>query len=69
MKEHVYTLTIQWTGNKGEGTLDYTSYERDHTISADGKQEIPASSDPACCSVQDRRELAPNGPAVSISKR
>ena len=47
MKEHVYTLTIQWTGNKGEGTLDYTSYERDHTISADGKQEIPASSDPA----------------------
>ena len=46
-KEHYYSLTVQWTGNSGQGTAGYRSYERSHTISADGKCEIEASSDPA----------------------
>lgn len=46
-KEHFYKLTIKWTGNKGNGTLDYRSYERSHVISADNKSDILASSDPA----------------------
>ena len=46
-KDHNYTTTIRWTGNNGTGTSSYRSYERSHVISADGKPEIPASSDPA----------------------
>ena|SRR5215471_274875 len=46
-KEHHYELTIDWTGNKGEGTKNYTAYTRNHTISANGKPDILGSSDPA----------------------
>lgn len=46
-KEHIYNLTTKWTGNKGNGTADYTSYEREHKIWSDNKVEILASSDPA----------------------
>ncbi len=45
--QHHYKLTIKWTGNKGDGTSGYRSYERSHSILIDGKIEIPASSDPA----------------------
>jgi organic hydroperoxide reductase OsmC/OhrA len=47
MKEHHYKTTITWTGNTGSGTSDYRSYERAHTISIEGKQDIAGSSDPA----------------------
>jgi organic hydroperoxide reductase OsmC/OhrA len=46
-KEHVYQLTITWTGNTGTGTSGYRAYERNHSVSATGKPEILASSDPA----------------------
>ncbi|QHT71045.1 OsmC family peroxiredoxin [Rhodocytophaga rosea] len=46
-KEHLYTLTITWTGNTGTGTSGYRMYERSHRISAIDKPEILASSDPA----------------------
>lgn len=46
-KEHTYKTTIKWTGNKGQGTINYRDYERDHTIAAENKAEILASSDPA----------------------
>lgn len=45
-KAHHYALTIIWTGNKGDGTKDYRSYSRDHSISANSKPEIHGSSDP-----------------------
>jgi organic hydroperoxide reductase OsmC/OhrA len=45
MKSHNYTTTIQWTGNKGEGTTSYTAYERSHTLSIAGKPDILCSSD------------------------
>jgi organic hydroperoxide reductase OsmC/OhrA len=47
MKQHNYSLTINWTGNKGEGTSGYKSYERSHEIIIEGKEIIKCSSDPA----------------------
>ncbi|MDB4923682.1 OsmC family protein [Mucilaginibacter sp.] len=47
MSEHHYKTNIAWTGNLGNGTSDYRSYERSHTITVDGKPTIPASSDPS----------------------
>lgn len=48
MKEHNYQVKIEWTGNQGDGTLNYKSYNRNHTISAAGKSvDIKASSDPS----------------------
>lgn len=46
-KEHHYVLTTKWTGNKGEGTSNYRSYDRDHVLAADNKPDIPGSSDPS----------------------
>lgn len=45
--EHKYTVTIEWTGNRGTGTSGYRAYGRDHTIHAEGKPDIPGSSDSA----------------------
>jgi organic hydroperoxide reductase OsmC/OhrA len=47
MKDHHYKATINWTGNKGEGTKDYLAYERSHVIHIEGKPGIPGSSDPS----------------------
>lgn len=47
MKNHHYHVNLCWTGNKGEGTSSYTSYERTHVISVNNKPEIPGSSDPS----------------------
>jgi organic hydroperoxide reductase OsmC/OhrA len=46
-KTHTYETLIAWTAAGGEGTKDYRSYRRDHTIAVLGKAEILASSDPA----------------------
>jgi len=46
-KEHCYTATIKWTGNKGPGTSNYRDYERSHTISVENKPIIEGSSDTA----------------------
>jgi len=47
MKQHTYSLNIEWTGNTGVGTSGYKTYNRDHQISAPGKPAISGSSDPA----------------------
>jgi organic hydroperoxide reductase OsmC/OhrA len=46
VKQHTYQTRVDWTGNDGDGTKTYKSYRRDHIITAAGKPEIPASSDP-----------------------
>lgn len=46
-KTHSFGVSVAWTGNTGEGTGGYTSYQRSHEISAEGKPTIPGSSDPA----------------------
>ncbi len=45
--QHQYKLLVEWTGNKGEGTSSYHSYERSHTILIDQKADILGSSDSA----------------------
>jgi len=47
IKEHLYHLTVLWTGNKGSGTSSYSAYERSHLISAKNKPDILGSSDVA----------------------
>lgn len=48
MKEHTYKMKIEWMAGNGEGTSNYSSYSRNHTISGDEKYEnLLASSDPA----------------------
>ena len=47
MKQHTYTVRVEWTDPAGEGTKTYKSYQRDHSITSIGKPEIPASSDPS----------------------
>lgn len=48
MKKHNYEVNIEWTGNEGNGTQNYTSYNRNHTIIGQGKYDhILASSDPS----------------------
>jgi organic hydroperoxide reductase OsmC/OhrA len=46
-KEHLYKLTTTWTGNTGDGTSNYRSYERSITISTANKVDILATSDTA----------------------
>jgi len=46
-KEHTYRINIEWTGNRGEGTVNYTGYDRSHRIRISNKIPIEASSDPA----------------------
>ncbi|WP_445955601.1 OsmC family protein [Yeosuana sp.] len=48
MKKHYYKIKVEWTGNQGNGTKNYKSYNRNHNIQAHGKYEtILASSDPS----------------------
>lgn len=47
MTEHHYQLSVKWTGNTGQGTKDYRSYERSHLISGQGKPDLLGTSDPA----------------------
>ena len=46
-KEHQYKTNLVWTGNKGSGTMDYRSYDRDFVVSIEHKQQILGSSDSA----------------------
>lgn len=43
--QHIYETNLVWVGNKGSGTMDYRSYDRDFTIEIDGKAQISGSSD------------------------
>ncbi|MXW74323.1 MAG: OsmC family peroxiredoxin [Chromatiales bacterium] len=45
-REHTYTTTITWKGNKGAGTVAYDAYARDYEIACDGKAAIRGSADP-----------------------
>jgi organic hydroperoxide reductase OsmC/OhrA len=47
VKLHRYSVHVNWTGNEGQGTKSYKAYRRDHTIAAEGKPPLLASSDPA----------------------
>ena len=44
---HHYTATTNWIGNRGTGTSDYKTYDRNHDIKIAGKEPLKCSSDPA----------------------
>ena len=46
-KSHRYATTLTWTGNAGEGTASYRSYERAYEVAAEGKPALLGSSDPS----------------------
>lgn len=46
-KIHQYSLSIKWTGNKGQGTNNYRAYDRSHIVVLENKEIIECSSDPA----------------------
>ena len=47
IKEHIYHISLQWTGNNGQGTSNYKAYNRSYEIEVQGKPKILGSSDPA----------------------
>lgn len=47
MSEHSYQVEIRWTGNRGVGTSAYGAYDRDYTVTSNGKPVLQGSSDPA----------------------
>jgi organic hydroperoxide reductase OsmC/OhrA len=47
MKDHHYRVLLEWTGNIGEGTKHYTSYERSHKVFVNQKPGIFCSADPS----------------------
>jgi organic hydroperoxide reductase OsmC/OhrA len=46
-RTHTYTVTVDWSGDRGAGTADYNAYGREHRLRAAGKPDIAGSSDPA----------------------
>jgi organic hydroperoxide reductase OsmC/OhrA len=44
--KHIFNARTEWKAINGAGTTDYKSYTRNHIISAKGKSDILASSDP-----------------------
>lgn len=44
-REHRYALSVEWTGNRGEGTAGYRAYDRDHEIRAEHLDPISGSAD------------------------
>jgi len=47
MKKHYYQTSLLWTGNRGQGTTNYRSYNREYEIRVDGKPVLHGSSDPS----------------------
>lgn len=46
LDQHRYALTVQWTGNRGDGTSSYRAYSRDHDILIPGLPVLRGSADP-----------------------
>jgi organic hydroperoxide reductase OsmC/OhrA len=44
-KQHQYSVTVVWTGNRGHGTTSAAAYDRNHTVSIQNKIDIAGSSD------------------------
>ncbi|MEO0370841.1 MAG: OsmC family protein [Pseudomonadota bacterium] len=46
MANHDFKARITWTGNRGQGTAHYKSYDRTWNLETPGKPVIPCSNDP-----------------------
>jgi organic hydroperoxide reductase OsmC/OhrA len=45
-KQHSYTSTIIWTGDRGQGNAEYRAYDRTWEVRTPGKPVISCSNDP-----------------------
>ncbi len=45
-KHHEYIASVEWTGNTGQGTSSYKSYQRDWRLVTKDKQVVECSNDP-----------------------
>ena len=45
-RHHPFEAKVLWTGNKGEGTKHYRSYDRTWSMVTQGKREVHCSNDP-----------------------
>tara|TARA_B100000508_G_C11456064_1_gene276798 strand:- start:1118 stop:1591 length:474 start_codon:yes stop_codon:yes gene_type:complete len=55
MQKHEYNIMVEWTGNKGSGTLDYRSYSRDHSIFGRKKEGLILGSSDSSFSGDSKR--------------
>lgn len=46
-RDHLYRVTVEWTGNQGSGTSNYRAYGRDHVVRAEHRADLLGSADPA----------------------
>jgi len=46
-REHEYTSLIEWTGNRGEGTTGFKSFDSTWDISTPGRTVIHCSTPPS----------------------
>ncbi|MFP5021566.1 OsmC family protein [Pseudonocardia phyllosphaerae] len=46
-REHGYTVTVTWTGDRGTGTSGYRDFDREHDVEAEGRPVVRGSADPA----------------------
>jgi organic hydroperoxide reductase OsmC/OhrA len=46
-RSHQYETLTEWTGAAGVGTVSYRAYERSYVTRAEGRPDLPGSSDPA----------------------
>ena len=42
--DHRFVASLEWTGNRGEGTTGYRAYGRDHVLRVAGKPDILGSA-------------------------
>lgn len=54
LSEHRYAISLEWTGNRGEGTKTYRGYGRDHVIRAAGLPDLAGTADPTFHGDRDR---------------
>jgi len=43
---HLFTASIEWAGNRGEGTASYRAYDRDWSMVTPGQVALACSNDP-----------------------
>ena len=53
-RKHKYETRTTWTGDRGQGTADYRSYDRTLETTCPERPAIPGSSDPAFRGDADR---------------
>ncbi len=51
---HRYAVSVEWTGDRGEGTAQYRGYGRDHVVRAAGVPDLLGSADATFRGDRDR---------------